>query len=141
MKKTNFLTLKAMFARSMLILPLAFVEAAPVSAESVSSIALASDLNAAITSTQEALTALKTNDSESCQSSIREAKQHYKLLVGDFSDMPARDDPIGKSLDTAMRNFKQTRVICAQSNLASSTQKMEEVIELLERFHKRIKRS
>ena len=108
--------------------------------EAVSASALAGDLDLAINATKEALTAVKANDSEGCQTNIRRAKQHYKILVGDFSDMPPTKDTMGRSLDKAMKRFKNSQAICAQDNLADGTKAMEEVISLLENFRKSIRR-
>jgi hypothetical protein len=128
-----------MFMQLLFAATLAITSMATVYAEGVSAIALIGDLDLAINATKEALIAANSHDSENCQTNIRRAKQHYKILVGDFSDMPSREDTMGRSLDKAMKRFKNTRSICAQENLADGTQAMEEVISLLERFRHSIR--
>lgn len=110
----------------------------PISSFAVMPVVLAADLQQAIVASKQALSSLTTNNFEQCLEDTRTAKQHYKILVGDFSDTPARDDYMGKMLDEIMKRYKKPKLVCAPENQANEAQALQNFISTMEKYQKHV---
>lgn len=101
-------------------------------------IRIADDIHQATESTLSAQMAVSAGDRDSCFTSVKQAQQYCRTVIGKLSDMPSEQDPFSKTLNDAMRELRFALEACDSGQMEGANEPLKKVGNALNRIEKRL---
>ena len=97
-------------------------------------VSIVEHLSAALKSVRMAQDSLLQGDAAGCNDAVRSAKQSMKAVVGRASDLPERQDHLGKPMQESLRALRDAKALCDPENQGRGVAALGRVADLLQEY-------